>query len=133
MSAGDFVDVRGWPRLAVGAAVEFSVITVDVAMEIAVACAMASAMGLCDVPLLAAAFCGSLWSFRGSPWKVHGSPWNIRGFPRNAVDMSVKCRGGPWTLPRSSAKKTNNVQVHPSCWVIRAERSKYKHTSKYML
>ena len=74
-------------------------------METAVAYAMASVMGLHVVPLLVAAIRGSPWNFRGRPWEVRGSPWNIRGCPRNTVDMSVECRGGPWTLPRSSAKR----------------------------
>ena len=111
--AGDSVDVRGCfrGRPSVAAAGRGCChgnldVAVDIAMEIAVACAMASAMDLHGVPLLAAAFRGSPWNFRGSPWKVRGSPWNIRGGPRNAVDMSVECNGGPWTLPRSSAKNT---------------------------
>ena len=80
-------------------------IAVDLAVEIAVEIAMASVMGLHGVPLLVAAF-------RGSPWNVRGSPWSVRGCPWNAVEISVECRGGPWALPRCSAKKTNNVQCY---------------------
>ena len=80
-------------------------IAADLAVEIALEIVMASTMGLRGVPLLAAAF-------RGSPWNVRGSPWSVRGCPWNAVDIAVECRGGPWALPRCSAKKTNNV--HPS-------------------
>ena len=83
----------------------------EIAVEIAVEIAMASAMDLHGVPLLAAAFRGSPWNVRGSPWKVRGSPLSVRGYPRNTVGMAVKCRGGSWTLPRCSAKKTNNVHL----------------------
>ena len=69
-------------------------------------------MGLHGVPLLTAAFRGSPWNVRRSPWSVCGSPWSVRGCPWNAVEIAVECRGGPWALPRCSAKKTNNV--HPS-------------------
>ena len=78
----------------------------DLAVEIAVEIAMASAMGLHGVPLLAAAFRGSPWNVRGSPWSVRGSPWSVRGCPWNAVEIAVECHGGPWALPRCSAKKT---------------------------
>ena len=90
-------------------AVDFAV---ETAMEIALEIAMASTMGLHGVPLFAAAFRGGPWNVRGSPWKVRSSPWSVRGCPWNAVDMAVECRGGPWTLPRCSTKKTN--VVHPS-------------------
>ena len=99
---------RGLPWYAAGAAVE-------IAVEIAVA----SAMGLHGVPLLAAAFRESPWNVRGRPWKVRGSPWIVRGCPWNAVDMAVECRGGPWTLPRCSAKKRKNVRYTPqSCSTV---------------
>ena len=96
-------------ELAVGIAVDLAV---DLAVEIAVEIAMASAMVLHGVPLLAAAFRGSPWNVHGSPWSVRGSPWSVRGCPWNAVEIAVECRGGPWALPRCSAKKTNNA--HPS-------------------
>ena len=89
---------------AVGAAVEIH-------LDIAVKTAMASAIGLHGVPLLAAAFRGRTWNVRGSPWKVRGSPWSVRGCPWNAVDMAVECRGGPWTLPRWSAKKRQIMYI----------------------
>ena len=94
-------------------------IAVNLAVEITVEIAMSSAMGLHDVPVLAAAFHGSPWnvrgspwSVRGSPWSVSGSPWSVHGCPWNAVEIVVECRGVPWALLRCSAKKTNNV--HPS-------------------
>ena len=100
--------------VAVGAFVDVSVgdrgFAVGAAVGIAVETAIVSAMGLRGVSLLAAAFRGSPWNVRGSPWKVYGSPWSVRGYPWNAVDIVVECRGGPWTLPRCSAKKTNNVR-----------------------
>ena len=94
------------PWVAVEIAVE---ITVDLAVEIAVEIAVASAKGLHGVPLLAAAFRGSPSSVRGSPWSVRGSPWSVRGCPWNAVEIAVEYRGGPWALPRCSAKKTTFV------------------------
>ena len=117
VAVGTSVDVsvgnRGLPWYAVGAAVEIAVeIAVDLAVEIVVEIAMARATGLHGVALLAAAFRGSPWNALGNPWKVRGCPWSVRGCPWNAVDMAVECRGGPWTLPRCSAKKTNNV--HPA-------------------
>ena len=111
-SVGVSVGDRGLLWYAVGAAVDIAVeIAVDLAVEIVVEIAMASATGLHGVELLAAAFRGSPWNVRGNPWKVRGCAWSVRGCLWNAVDMVVECRGGPWTLPRSSAKKTNNV--HP--------------------
>ena len=87
-------------------------IAMDLAVEIAMEIAMVSTMGRHGVPLLAAAFRGSPWNVHGSPWSVRGSPWSVRGCPWNAVEIAVECRGGPWALPRCSAKKTNNA--HPS-------------------
>ena len=94
------------PWVAVEIAVE---IVVDHAVEIAVEITMASAMGLHGVPLLAAVFRGSPWNVHGSPWSVRGSPRSVRGCPWNAVEIAVECGGGPWALPRCSAKETNNV------------------------
>ena len=58
------------------------------------------------------AFRGSPWNARGSPWNVRGSRWSVRGCPWNAMEIAAERCGGPWTLPRCSAKKRNNV--HPS-------------------
>ena len=86
-------------------------IAVDPVVEIAVEIVIASAIGLHGVTLLAVAFRGSPWNVRGSPWKVRGSPWDVRGYPWNGMDMALERRGGPWTLPRWSAKETSNI--HP--------------------
>ena len=96
------------PWVAVEIAME---IAVDLAVEIAVEIVMASAMGVHGVPLIAAAFRASPWNVRGSPWSVRGSPWSVHGCPWNAVEKDVERRGGPWALPRCSAKKTNNVHT----------------------
>ena len=72
---------------------------------------MASAMGLHGVPRHFVEAHGMPLEPRGSPWKVRGSPWSVSGCPWNAVEIAVECRGGPWTLPRCSAKKTNNVHA----------------------
>ena len=80
-------------------------IAVDLAVDIAVEIAMVRAMGLHGVPLHDAAFRGSLWNVRGSPWSVRGFPWTVRGCPWKAVEIAVECRGGPWALPRCSAKR----------------------------
>ena len=88
----------------------------DLAVKNVVEIVMASAMGLHGVPLLAVAICGSPWSVRGSPWSVRGSLWSVRGFPWNAVEIAVECRGGPWALPRCSAKKTNGVRPSSSLY-----------------
>ena len=101
-----------------------------VAMEIAVEIAMTSAMGLHGVPLLAAAFRGSPWNIRGSPWSVRGSPWSVRGCPWNAAEVAVECRGGPWALPRCSAKKTNHVHLSPKvAWKCGVLCGKHVHFS----
>ena len=91
-------------------------LAVDLTVDLVVEIAMASAMGLHDVPLLAATFRGSPWNVRGTPWSVRGSPWSVRGCPWNSVEIAVERRGGPWALPRCSAKKKNNV--HPLFFVV---------------
>ena len=113
-SVGESRDV--FVGVAVGAAVDAAVgdhglprYVGGAAVEIAVEITMASAMGLHDVPLLAAAFNGSPWSVRGNPWRVRDYPWSVRGCPWSDVDMAVEFRGGPWAPSRYSSK---NIYIY---------------------
>ena len=90
------------PRLAVEMAVE---IAVELTLELAGEIAMASAMGLQGVPRHCVEAHGRSAVADGVSAVVRGTPWN-------AVEIAVECCGYPWTLPRCSAKKTNDVHLN---------------------
>ena len=85
---------RGLPWYAMGA-------VADIAVEIAVEIAMASAIGLLGVPLLAVAFHGSWCNLSGSPSRARDNLWSVIGRPWKAMDMTVGCRADPCILPRA--------------------------------
>ena len=95
---------------AVEVAVEIAVeIAVDRVVKISQENGMASAMGLDDVLMVAAARCYCLGNVGGSLLIVWGSPWSVCGCQWNVVTAAVECRGGPRTLPGYSANNGNTV------------------------
>ena len=81
---GASVDVpvgdRGLPWYAVGAAVKIpGVIAVNLAGEIVVEVAIASATGLHGVALHLVEFHGSPWNVRRNPWMIRGCRCSVRG------------------------------------------------------
>ena len=91
----------------------------QLAVEIAVEIAMASAMGLHGVALLATAFHGSLCGMsveargrsavaRGVSAVVRGTPWT---WPWNAVEVRGHCRGAP--------PKRQIVYIPPNSWDVK--------------
>ena len=88
------VGLSAVPRLSVQIAVESAV-------EIAVELAMASAKGLHGIPWHSVEAHGMTMESRGRSTVARGV---VRGCRWKAVEVAAECHGGPWTLPRCSAK-----------------------------